>query len=165
MCVARPSLVIALSSIASVLLAAWASAAEGSDRPDKLAESYRLIGHYQLVSKLRVENSQAEAVVISPLRYRVYSDGMEIRVYVRSSNEDSYTAYNIYRADGIGVAKSSGELEMVAGVQAFNTEGKMLRQISVTRNSLTMVKTPPRSHRVIITRAKAIPVSDNTTGQ
>ena len=136
-------------------------AEEALGRPDKLAATYRLIGNYQLISKLRVENSKSEAVVISPLFYRVYSDGMEVRVYVRASGEDSFTAYDIYRSDGVGISKPGGEIEVVAGVQGFTTKGKMLRQISVTRNSLTMVKTPPRSHRVIITRAKAITVSSS----
>ncbi|NCF13429.1 MAG: hypothetical protein GWP68_08650, partial [Verrucomicrobiaceae bacterium] len=73
--------------------------------------------------------------------------------------------YQIYRSDGIGVTRKSGEIDLVAGVQALNTSAEMVRQISVTRNSITMVKMPPRSHRVIITRAIAMsdndPSSDN----
>lgn len=134
-------------------------------RPQNLPESFRLIGQYQLNSKLRVENGVSRAVVISPLVYRVFSDGMEVRVYCETAGDDSFTAYDIYRADGVGVAKSSGEIELVAGVQAFSTKGKMLRQISVTRTSLTMVKTPPRSHRVVITRAMAVPASPAPAGQ
>ena len=129
------------------------------EKPENLPAGFRYIGLYQLNSKLRVENGVAQAVVISPLNYRVYSDGMAIRVYIETAGEDSYTAYDIYRSDGIGVAKTSGEIELVAGVQAYSTKGKMLRQISVTRNSLTMVKTAPRSHRVIVTRAKAAEVT------
>lgn len=153
---ATTSIQILLIVCLSALSVAMGLGAEELGRPDKLPATYRLIGHYQLISKLRVENSKSEAVVISPLLYRVYSDGMEVRVYVRASDEDSFTAYDIYRSDGVGIAKAGGEIEVVAGVQAFTTKGKMLRQISVTRNSFTMVKTPPRSHRVIITRAKAV---------
>jgi len=164
---ANTSIQVLLIACLSALFMTTGSGAEALGRPDKLAATYRLIGHYQLISKLRVENSRSEAVVISPLLYRVYSDGMEVRVYVRSSGEDSFTAYDIYRSDGVGISKQAGEIEVVAGVQAFNTKGKMLRQISVTRNSFTMVKTPPRSHRVIITRAKAIaaPVAPTTAAE
>ena len=55
-------------------------------------------------------------------------------------------------------SKSSGEIQVVAGVQAMCKKGEMLRQMSVTRNSLTMVRMPPRSHRVLVTRATAIDV-------
>jgi len=105
---------------------------------------------------MKVEYGQAMPVVISPLTYRVYSDGIDVRVYCRTAGEDSFTSYQIYRSDGVGVSKSSGEIQVVAGVQAMCKKGEMLRQISVTRNSLTMVRMPPRSHRVLVTRATAI---------
>ena len=140
----------------------WLAAAEVQERPQNLPVGFRFIGNYQLNSKLRIENGVSHAVVISPLVYRVFSDGMEVRVYCETAGEDSFTAYDIYRSDGVGVAKPAGEIELVAGVQAFSTKGKMLRQISVTRSSLTMVKTPPRSHRVIITRAKALSPSNTS---
>lgn len=95
-------------------------------------------------------------VVISPLTYRVYSDGIDVRVYCRSAGEESFTSYQIYRSDGIGISKSSGEIQVVAGVQGICKKGEMIRQISVTRSSLTMVKMPPRSHRVLVTRAVAV---------
>jgi hypothetical protein len=134
-------------------MGAWAEEA-----PENLPAGFRLIGHYQMRSKMKVEDSQVMPVEISPLSYRVYSDGIDIRVYCSSAGEDSYTSYQIYRSDGVGVAKSSGEIEVVAGVQAMCKKGEMLRQISVTRSSLTMVRMPPRSHRVLVTRATAIHV-------
>lgn len=127
-----------------------------ADAPGNLPSGFRLIGAYKLNSKMKVENSQAMPVVISPITYRVYSDGIDVRVYCRTAGEDSFTSYQIYRSDGVGVSKSSGEIQVVAGVQAMCKKGEMLRQISVTRNSLTMVKMPPRSHRVLVTRAIAI---------
>jgi hypothetical protein len=117
---------------------------------------FRIIGSYQLKSKIKVENGRAMPVVISPLVYRVYSDGIDVRVYCRAAGEESYTSYQIYRSDGLGVVKSSGEIQVVAGVQAVCQKGEMIRQISVTRSSLTMVKMPPRSHRVIVTRAVSV---------
>lgn len=121
--------------------------------PKNLPTGFRLIGNYQLKSKIKVENGKSMAVVISPLTYRVYSDGIDVRVYCRSSDEEIYTAYQIYRSDGVGVSKSSGEIQVVAGVQGKCLKGEMLRQISVTRNTLTMVKMPPRSDRVEVTQA------------
>ncbi|MBT8043702.1 MAG: hypothetical protein KJO79_02025 [Verrucomicrobiae bacterium] len=126
------------------------------DRPAGLSAGYRFIGHYKLNSKIRVEAGEAVPVVISPLTYRVFSDGIDVRVYCRSSGEDSFTNYEIYRSDGIGVARKTGEIDVVAGVQGYCTKGDMIRQVSVTRNSLTLVKMPPRSHRVVVTRAVAI---------
>ena len=125
------------------------------DQPQNLPAGHRLIGSYELNSKLRVENGVSQPVVISPLIYRVYSDGIELRVYCKTAGEDNYTVYDIYRSDGVGVVKKAGDIEIVAGVQAYSTRGDVLRQISVTRNSLTMIQSPPRSHRVIITRAIA----------
>ena len=134
----------------------WLTAlADTSDLPEDIPAGYRLIGSYELNSKLRVENGVSQSVVISPLVYRVYSDGIDLRVYCETADEDSYTVYQIYRSDGVGVIKKTREIELVAGVQAYSTNGNILRQISVTRNSFTMVQIPPRSHRVIITRAIA----------
>jgi len=124
--------------------------------PENLPAGFRLIGHYQLKSKMKVEKGQAMPVVISPLKYRVYSDGIDVRVYCRSAGEESFTSYQIYRSDGVGVVKSSGEIEVVAGVQGICQKGEMLRQISVTRSSLTMVKMPPRSNRVLVIRAVSV---------
>lgn len=126
------------------------------DRPEKLPAGYRYIGTYKMSSKVKVEKGESMPVVISPLIYRIYSDGIDVRVYCRSAGEDSFTAYQIYRSDGVGVARESGEINVVAGVQAMSTKGDMVRQISVTRSSITMVKMPPRSHRVIVTRAIAL---------
>ncbi len=126
------------------------------EKPEKLPVGYRYIGTYKMSSKIKVEKGESMPVVITPLIYRVYSDGIEVRVYCRTAGEDSYTAYQIYRSDGIGVARISGEIDLIAGVQAKCTKAEMVRQISVTRASMTMVKMPPRSHRVIITRAVAI---------
>ncbi len=139
---------------ACLLMTAGGVRAEGP--PAQLPAGFRFIGHYQLNSKIRVESGEAMSVVISPLRYRVYSDGIDVRVYCGTKDEESYTSYAIYRSDGVGVVQASGEIDVVAGVQGSCTKGDMIRQISVTRNSLTMVKMPPRSHRVLITRAKAI---------
>jgi hypothetical protein len=129
---------------------------ESGARPEGLPPTFRFIGSYHLNSKLRVERGEMDPVVISPLNYQVFSDGIDLRLYCRVAGEDNYTTYQIYRSDGIGVTRKSGEIDLVAGVQALNTSAEMIRQISVTRNSITMVKMPPRSHRVIITRAIAM---------
>lgn len=134
-----------------------------NNAPGNLPAGFRPIGNYQLKSKVKVENGVSTSVVISPLRYRVYSDGIDVRVYCSSSGEDHFTSYRIYRSDGIGVAKRSGGIEVVAGVQAVCEEGNMTRQLSVTRNSLTMVKMPPRSNRVLVTRAVSITESQSAS--
>lgn len=140
----------------TVILSVLPGKGLASDHPDELPVGFRFIGNFELNSKIRVERGEATPVVIAPLTYRVYSDGMDVRIYCRVADEDNYSVYSIYRSDGIGVVRRSGEIDLVAGVQASSNKGGMIRQISVTRNSLTMVKMPPRSHRVIITRAMAV---------
>lgn len=149
----KPSPLMTACLFLAMGLSVMSGSLYGDARPDNLPESFRFIGIYQLNSKIRVENGAAMPVVISPVIYRVFSDGIDVRVYGRAGNEDSYTNYVIYRADGVGMARKSGEIDIVAGVQAYSTNGEMIRQVSVTRNSLTLVKMPPRSHRVLVTRA------------
>lgn len=147
---------IKLCLLLTLSLSVISGAVCAEDRPDNLPVGFRFIGYYKLNSKVRVENGESMPVVISPLIYRVYSDGIDIRVYCKASGEESFTSYEVYRSDGIGVARRSGEIDVVAGVQGYCTKGEMIRQVSVTRNSLTMVKMPPRSHRVLVTRAVAV---------
>ena len=92
------------------------------DLPANLPAGFRLIGHYELKSKIRVEAAQAMPVLISPLTYSVYSDGIDVRVYCIKAGDESFTTYRIYRSDGVGVAKKSGGLQVVAGVQAVCNE-------------------------------------------
>ncbi len=142
-----------LSWLFGLLFFLCPSTSQAEELPSNLPAGFRLIGKYQLQSKIKVENGQAMPVVISPLTYRVFSDGIDVRVYCSSAGEESYTSYQIYRADGVGISKAVGEIQVVAGVQAVCKKGKMIRQITVTKNSITMVRMPPRSHRVLITRA------------
>ena len=152
----RTNSTITILLVMTVILSVLPGRGYAEDRPAALPLGFRFIGNYQLSSKLRVEKGVSTAVVISPLYYRVYSDGIDVRVYCRSLDEENYIAYEIYRSDGIGVVRKSGEIDLVAGVQANSIKGGVIRQVSVTRNSLTMVNMPPRSHRVIITRAVAV---------
>lgn len=127
-----------------------------NNRPEGLPSTFRLIGNYQLNSKIRVERGEATPLVISPLRYQIYSDGIEVRLYYPSSDDFDCITFQIYRSDGIGITRKSGEINFVAGVQALNQRAGLIRQLSITNNSFTMVNVPPRSHRVLITRAFAL---------
>lgn len=137
-------------------LVMWPSFLSADERPENLSAGYRFIGNYKLNSKIMIERGDSMPVIIAPLLYRVYSDGIDVRVYCVAAGDESYTAYDVYRSDGVGVARKSGEIDIVAGVQGYSTKGDMVRQISVTRKSLTMVKMPPRSHRILVTRAIAV---------
>lgn len=128
----------------------------GNDRPNGLPSTYRLIGNYQLNSKVRVERGETTPLLISPLKYQVYSDGIEVRLYYPSSDDYDFIIFQIYRSDGIGISRASGEIDFLAGVQALNQSAGLVRQLSITSNSFTMVHVPPRSHRVLITRAFAV---------
>lgn len=116
---------------------------------------FKLIGQYKTKSKVQVENGVSLALLISPLVYSVYSDGVDVRIYCEGVDEEHYASYQIYSSEGIGLAGEQGETDYVAGVQAHSLQGDMVRQISLTRYNLVMVKMPSRSHRVMITHAAA----------
>ena len=140
----------------------YSGSANTDEPPIDLPPGFRLIGNYQLNSKIRVERGKATPVVISPLIYRVFTDGIEVRLYYQTSDNDDFISYQIYRSDGIGVTQESEGIDLVAGVQALNQSAGLIRQLSITGKSFTMVNVPPRSHRVIITRAFAIKKSDQS---
>ena len=66
---------------------------------------------------------------------------------IRSSDDYDFIIFQIYRSDGIGISRASGEIDFLAGVQALNQSAGLVRQLSITSNSFTMVHVPPRSHR------------------
>ena len=119
-------------------------------------KGFTYVGDYKLESSTKIEGQELIQLMISPLIYKVYTNGLDIRVYVANGDKDSYIAYTIYNADSIGEMNSEGGIDFFAGVQAYSTQGEMIRQLSVTRSSLTMVKIPPRSHRVLVTKATLI---------
>ena len=125
--------------------------------PIEVPSSFKLIGGFKLTSSVKIENGEVLELVISPLDYEVYSDGLDVRVYciTEGGSSSSYTNYSIYRSDGISSAKNN-EIIFEAGVQAYSTQGDMIRQISLTRKRLTMIKIPPQSSRIIVTRAERV---------
>jgi hypothetical protein len=134
----------------------YGESAPPNDRPRDLPPSFRLIGNYQLNSKIRVERGESTPVVISPIIYQVFRDGIEVRLYYPASDDYEFISYQIYRSDGIGSTRESGGIDLIAGVQALNQSAGLIRQLSITGKSFTMVNVPPRSHRVVITRAFAL---------
>lgn len=129
--------------------------ADEANRPGDLHASYQFIGEYETYAETRLERGQVISSLVATLIFRVYSDGVDVRVYCVGLDDENFTAYQIYQSNGIGVSHSPGEIDYIAGVQASCTQGEMLRQISLTRESLVMVKMPTRSERVIVTNAKA----------
>jgi len=123
--------------------------------PIEVPSSFKLIGAFKLTSSVKIENGELLELVISPLNYEVYSDGLDVRVYCITEGSSSYTNYSIYRSDGISIAKNN-EISFEAGVQAYSTQGDMVRQISLTRKRLTMIKIPPQSSRIIVTKAERV---------
>ncbi|MGJ8661053.1 MAG: hypothetical protein ACSHXL_03370, partial [Bacteroidota bacterium] len=99
--------------------------ADESTRPGNLTDDYRYIGEYQTYAETRVENAQAMSSLLSPIIFRVYSDGVDVRVYCVGLDDESFTTYQIYQSNGIGVSHSPGEIDYIAGVQASCTQGEM----------------------------------------
>lgn len=141
------------TSVLSMLFASYGCSQEVENATP---EGFRLIGSYETTSNMRVEDGGALKVLMSPVKYEAYSDGIDVRVYIKGLDDNAYTSYEIYSSDGVGVTNPSGGIDYVAGVQARSLKADMIRQISLTRDNLVMVKMPSRSHRVIITHATAI---------
>ena len=122
-------------------------------------EGFDLIGEYLVQSMVRVREGKSRAVPLTNIRYRVYSNGLEIRLY-QASVVGSYHSYQIYRADGISEQDSKGNISIKPGIQASHSTNQTIKQLSVTQSHLTITQFPPISDTVVITYAKRLAVGE-----
>lgn len=140
----------------TIFVSLMLSVAFAQEEVSGLPAGFKLIGKYKTSSKLKVENGKSLPILTSPLVYRAYSDGLDVRIYCEGVDDTHFAVYQIYNSEGVGSTTEKGETDYIAGIQASSSLGDVLRQISLTRNRLVMVKMPTRSHRVIVTNAEAI---------
>ena len=121
---------------------------------DDVPLGYNLIGSYLAAETGKIRNGKYITRPPAGLTYRVYSDGVELKVF--TDNVSEYQTYEIYRSDGIAINESSGNTLIVPGLQARSTSGASLRQLCLTKKDLTIPSLPPLSSEIIIIRANHI---------
>jgi len=124
-----------------------------ADEP--MPDGFRLFGDYILDSRVKVTDGIPQVMPIKPLRLQVFTDGISVRV--QTDGEDAgHTLFKIYRADGIGrQAEKSGAVEIIPGVQALCEHSGIVRQLRLSRETLTLTVFPGISNQIIISTARA----------
>ena len=122
-------------ALALAVLAGSRSAAEDSAIPPE----FDYVGSYQLVKRVKVRSGKPFGIAIPALQYRVYTDGISLRFY-GEDERNGFTSFEVYRSDGITRLRDESLLENVPGVQARSTVGQVLRQVTLTADSLTLTK-------------------------
>jgi len=122
-------------------------------------KGFDLIGVYLVQSTIRAREGKSTTIPITDTRYRVYSNGQEIRLY-QAAVADSYHSYKIYRSDGISEQDAQGNISIKPGIQASHSTNQTVKQLSVTQTRLTITQFPPISDTVVITYAKRLAVGE-----
>lgn len=118
-------------------------------------EEFRHVGDFLLKAHFKLTGQQVTPIPMKPLAFRVFTDGVKIRVSAEGE-EDSHTTYEIYRSDGIGRQRSgSGALEIIPGLQAMSTDSGTLRHLRLCRESMTVTTFPGVSDQTIVSHAVA----------
>lgn len=127
------------------------------------ADGFRHVGDFLLQSHFKLTGSKVMPIPMKPIAFRVFTDGVRIRVFAEG-DEESHTTFEIYRSDGIGRQRQgSGALEVVPGLQATCTTGGVMRHLRLTREAMTLTTFPGVSDQTIVSHAIAAePVSPPT---
>lgn len=135
----RQFVISALVSLSSV---AWAG-------------EFKHVGDFLLQAHFKLTGQQITPIPIKPLAFRVFTDGVKIRV-TAEGDEESHTTYDIYRSDGIGRQRQGGgALEVIPGLQATSNVGGTLRHLRLSRESMTITTFPGVSDQTIVSHAVA----------
>jgi hypothetical protein len=119
------------------------------------ASEFKHVGDFRLQAHFKLTGQQMTPIPTSPITFRVYTDGVHIRVATENDG-DSYTTFDIYRSDGIGrQRKSGGALEVIPGLQATSNVGGTLRHLRLSRESLTLTTFPGVSDQTIVSHSIA----------
>ncbi|MES2997109.1 MAG: hypothetical protein V4733_09905 [Verrucomicrobiota bacterium] len=120
------------------------------------AEESRHIGDFILGSHFKLTGGKITPIPIKPIKFRVYSDGIHVRVSAEGEEEAS-TVFEIYRSDGIARQRPGrGALEVVPGLQGINRNGGIVRHLRLTKDFLTMTTFPGVSDQTLVTHCKAL---------
>ncbi len=118
-------------------------------------DAYRHVGDYLLQSHFKLTGDKITPIPMKPIAFRVYSDGVHIRV-TAEGDEESHTTYEIYRSDGISRQRAGrGALEVIPGLQAISRTDGILRHLRLTREAMTITTFPGVSDQTIVSHALA----------
>ncbi len=119
------------------------------------ASEFRHVGDFLLQSHFKLIGQQVTPIPMKPIAFRVYTDGVKIRVSAEG-DEESHTTFEIYRSDGIGRQRQgAGALEVIPGLQATSNTGGTLRHLRLSRESMTITTFPGVSDQTIVSYAVA----------
>ncbi len=123
--------------------------------PALTAAEYKHVGDFLLQSHYKLTGAQVVPVPMKALAFRVFTDGVHIRISAEG-NEEAHTTFEIYRSDGIGRQRQgAGALEVIPGLQAMTTSGGTLRHLRLSRESMTLTTFPGVSDQTIVSHAVA----------
>lgn len=127
------------------------------------ADEFKHVGDFLLQAHFKLTGQQVTPIPMKPIAFRVYTDGIRIRVSAEG-DEESHTTFEIYRSDGIGrQRKGSGALEVIPGLQATSNVGGILRHLRLSRESMTITTFPGVSDQTIVSHAIAAEPKTETT--
>jgi len=119
------------------------------------ASEFRHVGDFLLQSHFKLVGQQVTPIPMKPIAFRVFTDGVKIRVSAEG-DEESHTTFEIYRSDGIGRQRQgAGALEVIPGLQATSNTGGTLRHLRLSRESMTITTFPGVSDQTIVSYAVA----------
>lgn len=126
------------------------------------AAEYKHVGDFLLQAHFKLTGQQVTPVPMKPIAFRVFTDGVHIRVAAEGDDE-SHTTFEIYRSDGIGRQRQgAGALEVIPGLQATSNVGGVLRHLRLSRESMTITTFPGVSDQTIVSHSvAAVPKTDS----
>ena len=123
--------------------------------PAARATEFKHVGDFLLQAHFKLTGQQVTPIPMKPIAFRVFTDGVRIRV-TAEGDEESHTTFEIYRSDGIGRQRQgAGALEVIPGLQAMSNVGGTLRHLRLSRESMTITTFPGVSDQTIVSYAVA----------
>lgn len=124
---------------------------------------FKHVGDFLLQSHFKLVGQQVTPIPMKPIAFRVFTDGVKIRVSAEG-DEESHTTFEIYRSDGIGRQRQgAGALEVIPGLQAMSNVGGILRHLRLSRESMTITTFPGVSDQTIVSYSVAAEPSQAST--
>lgn len=116
---------------------------------------FKHVGDFLLQSHFKLVGQQITPIPTKPIAFRVFSDGIHIRVSAEGE-EDSHSTFEIYRSDGIARQRQgAGAIEIIPGLQASSNSGGTLRHLRLSRESMTITSFPAVSDQTVVSHSVA----------
>lgn len=121
------------------------------------AAEFRHIGDYVLKSYFKVTGTELTDIPMKPVTFKVYTDGITVRINLSEDEKEVHTSYEIYRSDGISRQRGAeAAIEVVPGIQAYTNAGGTLRHLRLTQEFFTITTFPGVSDQTIVSHAVAV---------